>query len=533
MKDRFLGGGFACVHRIYCVGDDQAKDGRVRIGKRGARHLTHMTCLHRHGLTGSPPGAASHDDCRATALTSSHDCDWARKDILEVPDSGKQPDDRLLLSDLPLGPWAGADIDTWASKTGVRWHGDPECSNLRSRARHQRHLQPSSGSMADIQLPERLHCPPSGDLGTYREAASKLVAFDATTFDAAQSLRGQDLDLNALDTTISGTASLFNRVSPVKAVLEREPLAGYWERCRDRRTQLARDIRRHFEDRGPMMLAAAWIADGRTPRQHQPRYKALLRVAEKECEQRAINATLGIRNYANDEVLPQWLYDVSGGLWPSTCTERLVAEEVERARQWNRTEPEDFFTKVQEAWSATGEAWTQILKGIAIAHPGEVFALFHDHQPGLNWNLRDLFDTVIPHARLTTREFAWVAARVPAIFRVFLSERDHGLMGLVLHDERTQQFDTSTAALFLRNLVTDLGSPDLAQHVREHDIDAGDPHEDDGDVPACPTLHWQLHGFGAGITDAGLTRERCLPALRAALNGQELKPPKTSRRRHT
>lgn len=186
-----------------------------------------------------------------------------------------------------------------------------------------------------------------------------------------------------------------------------------------------------------------------------------------ECDQREIDATSGIRSFTNDKVLSYWLAGVARGTWPPNETKKRVDREVERAKQRNRKEGEDFHSSIREAWLATAAAWTRRLEGVAIGHPGEVFALFHRYRLGLGWDLRDLFDTVIPHASLDAREFNWIAAKVPAVFSLFLTERERGLTGLVLDNERTHRFDASTAALFLRNLMIDLGQPDLAGHVRE------------------------------------------------------------------
>ncbi len=446
--------------------------------------------------------------------------------MLTVLEGGGQPDDRLAVADLPLGPWAGADVEVWASKTGEVWHGDPDCRQLRSRARGQTHSQPDAGTMTDIRLPDRLHCDPAGALGQYRQAVDTLVKFDAITCDAAAARRKGDLKLKVLDESIHG--------KNLKCVLEAEPLAPHWSRCLTRRKNIASEIQYDLEDRLPVMLAALWIENGRTPRQHQPRYASFLSVAEDECEQRGISATGGIRLFANDKVLPYWLSHVASGELPRNVTADRAEEERHRAVNRNRDADKEFLDAVRDVWLASGTVWEQRLEGTALGNPGEIFALFHRYNFGLNWELRELFDTMLPHAELETREFNWIAAKVPAIFRLFLTERDRGLVGLVLDEERLHRYDPTTAALFLRNLAVELDVPGLARHVRVGGpgVETADPDEQ---TPES-TLHWQLQGFGTGISDAGITREQCLPALRSAIDGVELKPktrpqrPRRSRR---
>ncbi|WP_431894348.1 hypothetical protein [Micromonospora haikouensis] len=107
-----------------------------------------------------------------------------------------------------------------------------------------------------------------------------------------------------------------------------------------------------------------------------------------------------------------------------------------------------------------------------------------------------------------------------------LAERDRGLTGLVLADERIRNFDPERCALLLRNLLTSLGAPELAEHVlvqgAETTILNGPPRR-----AIKPALgpHWQQTGFASGVFGAGLTREQCLPALQAAMDGQSLPSP--------
>lgn len=87
-------------------------------------------------------------------------------------------------------------------------------------------------------------------------------------------------------------------------------------------------------------------------------------------------------------------------------------------------------------------------------------------------------------------------------------------MGLVLDEEHAPGMDTRRSALFLKNLVTLLDFPELAEHVEEGTT-ASRPSLDAESLPPA-RLHWQIQGFGTGLRDHGLTREQCLPALRTA-----------------
>lgn len=158
--------------------------------------------------------------------------------MLTVLEGGGQPDDRLAVGDLPLGPWSGAEVQAWASKTGTVWHCDPDCSSLRNRARTETFPQPVSGTMADIRLPERAHCDPAGELGGYRRAVDAIVAFDEATCAAMAALKRQDLTLAVLDEWIDNGAHSASAEDSTEDVLGRDPLAGHWERCKDRRARV-------------------------------------------------------------------------------------------------------------------------------------------------------------------------------------------------------------------------------------------------------------------------------------------------------
>jgi hypothetical protein len=146
-------------------------------------------------------------------------------------------DDRLSLADIPLGPWAGASVEVWASKTGTVWHGDPGCRDLRSKARHEVHNQPPSGRLDSLVDPDRLHCYPPDRLGAYREAAEMLVSFDAATHDAMTSLRQGDLNLAIFQPVhVSRFAKEPNRSAAVADELAHGEMEVLWDRCHRQRS---------------------------------------------------------------------------------------------------------------------------------------------------------------------------------------------------------------------------------------------------------------------------------------------------------
>jgi hypothetical protein len=453
--------------------------------------------------------------------------------VLTVIEGEGRPDDRLSPGDLPLGPWAGADLEVWAARTGTIWHGDPRCAGLRSKARRELHRQPADGQFDDLVRPERMHCYPPDRRGSHWQAADELIRFDATTYDAAASLRRGDLDLSVFaPLVLSRLASERTRAHAVADELGQGELSILWSRCRNRRRAVAAETEHELAGRLPVMLAAAWVATGRTPRQHQERYARFLHVAEQECGVRGIDASAGIRSYANERILPAWLDQVACGWAPRNVTEQAAADQAELARPWNPAQPAGFFARLHDAWTATGTAWARMLEGMALSRGDEVLALFPEYGPQLGWELGSALRRLLPRAEIRADEFSWVVARVPAAFALFLRERERGLTGLVLADERCHLFDVHRCGLFLRNLLTDLGCPELADHVREVEPEAGTiifAGAQETELPVA-RLHRRLQGFATGLSQHGLTRERCLPALRAACSDEQLRSPRVPRR---
>ncbi|MEV0530881.1 hypothetical protein [Kitasatospora sp. NPDC050463] len=231
------------------------------------------------------------------------------------------------------------------------------------------------------------------------------------------------------------------------------------------------------------------------------------------------------RAYANKDLLPVWLEEVATGHEPSAATGHLLRRELERVGH----RAPDLARRLKSTLEQACRAWAYMLQGIVLANAGDIVAIFHEYQLQLGWDLRDLFRTTLPCARLHTSEVSWLVGRVPAVLGLFLSERESGLIGLVLEREHTQKFDADTCALFLRNAVTLLGRPELASHV-EADLStsASELVVREESLPALGLPH---SGFGTGFQDFGLTRADLLPALQAAWHGREVPVPKRARSR--
>jgi hypothetical protein len=431
---------------------------------------------------------------------------------------------RNSLADIPLGPWAGAEVTVYGSRTGSKWHGDPDCSSLRKVFRHESHRQPEEGSLADLNLPNAMHCAPVGELGTYRQEADELVQFAATTRKYA-TLEPESLDLSA-------HAAL--RVSPSSWRYRRQPpaevLAPLWNRCRGERAEVADAVNEALRPNLSLMLAAAWILTGRdSHHRHEPGYEAFVSAIEEEFTSRTPTATFHIGSHAGRDAIPTWLNDVVAGRSPESATTVLADREAKEATRDEKNGPDGFVAAVRESWLRAGDTWSDILRGVALAHPGEVVALFRNHElaTAIDWRLATLVEDLAPGAQINCDQFSWTAARVPALVVPFLAHRDRGLVGLTLQTEAAHAVKSEQCALFLRNLLTDLDAPDLAPFV--HPTGPGTALQpDDQDLPVT-ALSWEYHAFGYGLGDGGITLDQCLPAFRAARLGHEIRPQKIRR----
>lgn len=446
-----------------------------------------------------------------------------------VPDGGEEVA-QLDLDDLPLGPWAGAELHVWASKAGTRWHANESCADLRSKARTEIYQQPAQGSLADRQVPTGLHCQPTGPLGEYLRAAKLVVRYAHATDTAGKQLDAGDIPLQVLP---YADRWAFDR-SDIEA-LKAGPLSDIWEAERERRKQVVEQSRRELNPTGDpiaLIAIARWVRAGRTPRQHQERYTRFINAGADELERLDLTASSGHEWHINNDLLPNWLDAIASGRSITNVSRALIEAETERYQRWPAQTPE-IIDKIREAWTAASKRWQQMIESMTYAHPGAVLALFHYYRGTIDPDFIDACIDAGPAALLQVGDLDWVVAMVPAALRLQLAERDRGLTGLVLLEEGLYQIKNEMCARFLRNLVTWLGHPELAKHVTVTHSDDNVDEDVTDESPDVGSL-WPKDGFASVGRGNGVTLADCAPALRAALADHDLptmKKPSAPQRR--
>jgi hypothetical protein len=313
-------------------------------------------------------------------------------------------------------------------------------------------------------------------------------------------------------------------------------LAEVWASALAQRRELLSALRTELDPRGErmsVMSTANWVRSGRTPREHQVRYDRFVGVATNVFDEGELSMRGGTGRYVNDDPLPDWLDLIAAGTSVASASQRIVDREYEQASRQTADGP-DLSHRIRELWRTVTNRWQDLLAGMALGHHGRVFALFHMFGSTLNHDLMDVCLTYGPAAQLSAGHLDWIAATVPASFRPHLATREHGLAGLVLLDQSSARIDSDRCALFLRNLVIDLGHPELGQHVVPCGEGEPDLVDDTRESFVDVTLPDHLHGFaGPAGYGRGVTTADCVPALRAALQGQTLTRPRarTTRRR--
>ncbi|GAB7180223.1 hypothetical protein ATKI12_0054 [Kitasatospora sp. Ki12] len=415
----------------------------------------------------------------------------------------------------PLGPWAGAQVTAWRGKTGALWHADPNCHALRSRAVEEVFVQPAEGTLGDRRLPENLHCPPPGPLRDYLTAARKLEEYERATEIGHEQLADGRLPVIAF-------GALTARSEVIDA-LESDPLESSWRSARRRRDELVDRTRPMLAGRLPLLLAAQWVLTGKTAGQYQHRYTDFADVVIDAFENEG-RAFVGLYDYITKDLLPRWLHDVTAGYAPNRASERMATEEARRLEQSHQApEPEDVH-RVSQTIARIGQDWSDRLAHLAAAHDGQVIALFNAERLPMDKPLCDLFITVLPCAHLHTRDFVWTAGRVPAVLGQFFFDKHAGeRIGVILEPDDVAAFDPATCVLFLRNLVTQLGQPDLADYV-EAGVGAAASDDVRADYPAA-RLRWPHGGLVYVYPGLGMTSEDLLPALYAAKDGVSVPAP--------
>lgn len=448
--------------------------------------------------------------------------------MLRVIEGGAEGVTPLREEDLPLGPWAGAQVRVWATKTGTRWHADADCSSLRSQARTEVFDQPMGGALGQRRLPAELHCPPPGRLGEYLRAARTLVRFAADTDEAERQWGNGDITLDALP----GRHGYL--IEPAEhAALDEGALAPVWAREQERRRHWMHSVDQELapaEQRLPIMVMADWIRRGRTPREHQPRYDRFVRLATRELKAAELTINIGNKRYINGECLPDWLDDVVRGRTCENATTSMVEREYNDVREPSGPDGGELPERVRDAWRRIGERWQQALEAMAWAHPGVVLALFGLYATDIDHDLLDVCVRRGPAAQVDAGHLDWTVAVVPAACRVGLAERDQGLGGLVLLEGPLHGVDQACCERFLRNLVVSLEHPALADRVTAPGAGSGHgatAELSEEELEAGLALH-QL-GFGAEGWGSRVTVGRCAAALRAAVRGVDLRQSSMSR----
>ncbi|MGP4017298.1 Shedu anti-phage system protein SduA domain-containing protein [Saccharopolyspora sp. 5N708] len=422
-------------------------------------------------------------------------------------------------ANIPLGPLAGAELTLWCTKSGRLWHGDGDCPGLKQQAREVVQAQPRKGSIAGLVSPGQVHCVPPGPLADHFAAGQALVEFDARTDSLIQRLEQGKIDLTAFDLATVRQ----KHPNVVKA-----PLAKVWRQCRERRESFLEKLSDELTDRLPVMVAAAWLRTNKRSMQDVKRckYARFKDVAAREFNPIDRLSEWDVRDLAGRHVLPKFLDLVKEGEHPGSAAAKVSAEQAGWARRaieemlpdlpdqsdegWT-TLPD----QVHEAWKKTTQLWIGLLDGICTAHHGETFALFHEGQlPLPTYAIHRLF----PCARIRTTMFTWLAGRIPAIFRLFLQERIVGLIGLEVDHEHPHVYDDNRPALFLKNLFTWHGFPELAKHVET--VVSDPPRRPPVDTS---NINDYFHGFGSGIRDNGLTRAQCNYAASAVWRDRRLR----------
>jgi hypothetical protein len=368
-------------------------------------------------------------------------------------------------------------------------------------------------------LPDHVHCDPPGALGRHVLVAHRLVKFMAVTRQAEDRLDAGDLALDALP----GRYGWWRGRGEREEMMAVEPLASLWTQEFRRREAIVERIRQGLDPAGERMAVMAiadWVALGRTPREHQLRYERFVDVAAAELTSRGLSSDAGTERYVNREALPVWLGAVVEGQSCGNATHALARREGERTGRFLRPGEENLPERARMAWTAVGDRWQQAVEAMGWAHPGAVLALFHFYESRVDHGLMDICLQIGPSAQLSVGHLDWIVALVPAALRLSLAERVRGLSGLVLAEEDLHQVDAECCARFLRNVVTGLGYPELAEFVTVPCADA-----DEGKRPRAQVdvrLPDALQGFAGEIAGLGLTASQCAPALRAAVEGTDL-----------
>lgn len=437
----------------------------------------------------------------------------------------------IQLADIPLGPLGSVDISLWRTETGSDWHGDRSCGKLKKNAVEERFPQPSVGTLKDINFPAKLHCEPVEPHFGYVKDARALVQFSNETSEAKDELGLGDIPIRLFAFPLDSVERGEECVRRLEAQAGTSELTHLWRTEMRARVALRKDVARRLDPsltRMAVMTVAAWVLSGRTPREHQAHYEFFLMGALGifKIEFGSDFSEMRARQYLNGHVLRDWLSAVAAGGLPERVTKAMVDGELERGGP--DLAPGGTMT---DALRKVGASWQRELEAVALSHPSDVVAIFHQFTPGHHDRLVDLYLGASGGAKIQVGQLDWVVSRVPASFRLFLARRDEGLAGLVLVDGQTHGMSAEWCALFLKNLLIDLDFPLAAPHVRTYSalaptfLEPSDSRAEISDIELPKSDFSPIGGVARAGIGLGVTLVECARPLRAARMGHEIPVP--------
>jgi hypothetical protein len=282
----------------------------------------------------------------------------------------------LSRADFPLGPFAGATIDA-VQVAGGKLHLDAACSSLKRTPDRFTHVSfPQTGSIADLEILADAHCAPGGELGLYLAEVDHLIR-KATLVAEVRDIDGavkaverlrEEAELEAMRLREPREERLARRwqdeLAPVRDHLQTE----FAELLAERISSLRR------WDGLSIAAVAQWIAGGRTPRQHQTQYEAILVLGSDVLKRLDRTDWFGhARDWLHHRNLPErWLEAVRDH---GVC-ERMMAKILpdvlreERAIALhhlgeNEAAVQDYLVDTERILLGLGEVWSAYVMGAA------------------------------------------------------------------------------------------------------------------------------------------------------------------------
>ncbi|MFI6457979.1 hypothetical protein ACIBF6_41305 [Streptosporangium amethystogenes] len=364
------------------------------------------------------------------------------------------------------------------------------------------------GSFEDLTSPEGLHCDPPGKLADYRRAARALIKFDEETAESWEKWKSNTVPVG-----------LYSNYDDLEIARQFKELDALIKQISLRRERLMENVSQGFhEDRLMQMILAWWIADGRKPRAHDPRFEKFLNVADAEFESVGITA---VRSPLS-EATHRWLYRISQeGLTAEAATAQQIEFTREHLMAFGRDRSEEFAEKAISAWRNIGRTWTDMLHGTTLTVSGNALVLYGYRDLNQGFDLTDIVESWFPSARIRAGHLHWQVGLIPVAATLGLKEMRELRRGGIVITEKAYDFrDADKCKLLLCNLMRISGLAHLAQHVltsKEEGLRSLLTMHDSGDGPY---VEWEaIPRFGDEL------REQCRVAMEAARRGKELPPP--------